>query len=59
MPTKISMEIRVTMLLCNSLIVFPSVPGDGYVRRDKPGIIGYDVAHRSIDITDVAVFDPG
>ena len=32
-----------------------SVPGAGYVHRDKPGIIDYHVAHRPVDITNVAV----
>jgi len=35
--------------------VIQSVPGAGYVCRDKPGIIDYDVAHRPVDITNVAV----
>ena len=35
------------------------VPGAGYVHRDKPGIIDYDVAHQPVDINDVAVLDPG
>ena len=39
--------------------VIQSVPGAGYVHRDKLGIIDYDVAHRPVDITNVAVLDPG
>ena len=34
--------------------VIQSIPGAGYVRRDKPGIIDYNVAHWPIDITNVA-----
>ena len=30
------------------LDVIQSVPGSGYVRRDKQGIIDYDVAHRRL-----------
>jgi len=39
--------------------VIQSVPGAGYVRRDKPGIIDYDVAHRLVDISNAAVLEPG
>ena len=39
--------------------IIQSVPGAGNVRRDKQGIIDYDVAHRPVDITNVAVLDPG
>ena len=39
--------------------VIQSLPGAGYVRRDKPGPIDYEVAHRPIDITNDAVLDPG
>ena len=39
--------------------VIQSVPRAGYVHRDKPGIIDYDVAHRPVDITNVAVLEPG
>ena len=41
------------------LDVIKSVPGAGYVGRDKPGIIDYDVAHRPVDISNAAVLEPG
>ena len=37
--------------------VIQSVPGAGCVRRYQPGVI--DVALQSVDITNVAVIDPG
>ena len=36
-----------------------SIPRAGYVHREKSGIIDYDVAHRPVDITNVAVLEPG
>ena len=39
--------------------VIKSVPGAGYVIRDKPGIIDSDVAPRSVNISNVAVSEPG
>ena len=52
--TKISTELEVTMLFC-----IQSVPVVGSVLRYQPGVIDYKVAPQRIDITNVAVLDPG
>jgi len=39
--------------------VIQSVPGAGCVRRYQPGAIDYEGAPQRVDITNVAMIDPG